>query len=223
MPLPKCLADYSDQRGDDPCRLLQLPGEIRNQIFEDAVRQSDGIVIHIGIDSTSTNNQHVLALEMTCKQIKREVGNLVLELNTLELRAPIFEVEPDSGDMSVKESIFPEAQDIADPLSRALRNVRHGRELREIRIWLGRGLSLTPCVTIGCSSILEAVSLSLRRLHEDGVKVVVTFDSVAWDGVTAALEFDLNLNAAAVAAMVQESRSVSTMVLKQYVMDPFFP
>ncbi|KAK3719121.1 hypothetical protein LTR37_004685 [Vermiconidia calcicola] len=73
------------------CYLLELPAELRIDIYELALKQSD-IFVGMGYSGKRTTvelvNKHPLALTETCKQIREECGDLFFQLNEVTVHMP---------------------------------------------------------------------------------------------------------------------------------------
>lgn len=74
------------------CYLLELAGELRNDIFEYALSDLNIVVEAPGYEGmeprTSVSPAAAAALTMTCKQIHKECGNLVYDLNAIKFKMP---------------------------------------------------------------------------------------------------------------------------------------
>lgn len=162
-------------RSFKPCRLLQLPAELRNQIYEYTLRQNGGIIIvDISETSSATSTRHLLALETTCKQIRSETSGSLFELNNVELRAPLLEVDTKCNFEPECEQVFPEAQDIANRLGKTLQHLRVRLGLCHVKVWLGRFL-WEQWMDMDFYGTLCAVGPGLRTLRDEGVKMRVSF------------------------------------------------
>ncbi|WPB01520.1 uncharacterized protein RHO25_006146 [Cercospora beticola] len=71
------------------CRLLELPGELRNNIYEKALLQDEPIQIDLTKPSTSTSHP-IFNLLQTCKQIHSEARDLIYD-NIFELITAIHQ------------------------------------------------------------------------------------------------------------------------------------
>lgn len=81
------------------CRLLELPPELRNQIWEVASLDQESIKVSITISYGKTLPGWIktaLALGMTCKQIRRDVGPLSLAGTDVNFVLPIL-CTPEEG------------------------------------------------------------------------------------------------------------------------------
>ncbi|KAK3701230.1 hypothetical protein LTR37_015609 [Vermiconidia calcicola] len=94
----------------EPCPLLELPAEVRNNIYERALHEPEGLHFHqvegkgkliryegfvdakIPIhlrSSTSNRMSYSMALLSVCKQVRNEVKELFFALNTIEIKAEV--------------------------------------------------------------------------------------------------------------------------------------
>jgi hypothetical protein len=84
-------ADNEDLAGEKvshghqgPCYLLELPAELRNEIYSLALYHPNGITIDCVSHRQLT--PHLLALTATCKQIKNECAHFIFTQNCLRLK-----------------------------------------------------------------------------------------------------------------------------------------
>lgn len=71
---------------------LQLPGDIRNIIYDFVFQRPDGMHIDMDADQKLHNNYHgIFALSMTCREIYIETRDLPFWLNTVHLRVPVLQ------------------------------------------------------------------------------------------------------------------------------------
>ena len=71
------------------CYLLELPGELRNEIYHHVFYQPSGLIIDLGGYKKKTSPVSLTILN-TCKQIRKECGNLFFEMNELRLELPML-------------------------------------------------------------------------------------------------------------------------------------
>ena len=70
---------------DRPCHLLELPGELRNEIYKLALYHPGGVTFDCVTQKLLTRQP--LALSMTCKQIRNESESIVFAQNDLRLES----------------------------------------------------------------------------------------------------------------------------------------
>ena len=71
---------------------LQLPGDIRNIVYDFVFRQPDGM--HVDMDADQKpykQDRGIFALSMTCRAIYNETRDLPFWLNTVHLRVPVLQ------------------------------------------------------------------------------------------------------------------------------------
>ncbi|KAK3720909.1 hypothetical protein LTR37_003572 [Vermiconidia calcicola] len=73
----------------DPCYLLRLPGELRNEIFELTLCYPKGFAIYM--TNQYMDEEHPLGLTETCKWIRRECGNMFFEENEITYELPVLQ------------------------------------------------------------------------------------------------------------------------------------
>ncbi|KAK4550267.1 hypothetical protein LTR36_003234 [Oleoguttula mirabilis] len=209
-------AAETPHRHDEPCPLLQLPGELRNQIFEDALREPGGIIIHISEDKTSTNNKHIMALEATCKQFRREVGNLIFELNVVKVHAPLF------GHMS-KDACVPEFKDrtIVDRLRTTVVQLYDTRRLVHAEAYFGQ-LQRHRMFFHDLGGMLRDVASTLHILRNEGCQLRIHFAVLSYTGIMAACDIALDSEAVANMDMKCLSRAFDLMAVRNKITDAFF-
>ncbi|KAK3719120.1 hypothetical protein LTR37_004684 [Vermiconidia calcicola] len=81
-------AHFSHQ--DNHCYLLELPAELRDEIFALALYCADGITINLESGTEKKRTSHPLALTMTCKQVQQECGKLFSEVNEVTIQLPLL-------------------------------------------------------------------------------------------------------------------------------------
>ena len=79
------------------CRLLELPGELRNEIFKLALYQPDVVVLDMR-STKEENNKYPIALTQTCKQTHYECGDLFFELNEVKMEMRHVQLQPPTQD-----------------------------------------------------------------------------------------------------------------------------
>ena len=84
--LPPDRTPESKHITETDCRLLELPGELRNKIYELALYHPYGVFINLELRKKRGGN--LLAITKSCKQIKKECGNLFFELNEININVP---------------------------------------------------------------------------------------------------------------------------------------
>ncbi|CZT19171.1 uncharacterized protein RCC_05017 [Ramularia collo-cygni] len=78
-----------DFQGSTRCRLLELPPELRNAIYEYTLSQgTGGVVIKLG--GTKPETRHPFGLTETCKQIHQDCGDMIYRLNTFTFHTNIW-------------------------------------------------------------------------------------------------------------------------------------
>lgn len=75
----------NDQSANDPYHLLELPGELRNEIWSLALSYPEDVAIDCYTQKLLTPRP--LALTLTCKQIRAECGDLIFRQNDLRLES----------------------------------------------------------------------------------------------------------------------------------------
>ena len=87
--MPAMNTATGSQQQEAPCYLLKLPGELRNEIYSLALYLPDGFAIDYQLDKR--NHANVLALTMTCKQVRKECEDLFFELNEIQFEGNLLE------------------------------------------------------------------------------------------------------------------------------------
>lgn len=76
-------------QGSTTCRLLELPRELRDMIWETALSQNSGeVAVHLMDPQLST--AHAFALTETCHQIHHECGDMVYNFNTFSFKTDLM-------------------------------------------------------------------------------------------------------------------------------------
>ncbi|USW54858.1 hypothetical protein Slin15195_G081770 [Septoria linicola] len=139
------------------CRFLELPGELRNNIYERVLLKQDPV--HIDLTSPSEPASRAFALLQTCRQINYEASNLIYE-NTFEFITSIHAHQEYSLNGSSLTRLRKICQsDISAP------------KLKHIIVCLDRNLAFENVAHhIG---MLFRASEPLRELQKSGVDVAV--------------------------------------------------
>jgi hypothetical protein len=87
--LQRCLTTMATPRDgmQKRCYLLELPRELRDDIYHRALHQPNGVTVKLYKTFMPATN--ILALMSTCKQIRQECGNIFFDINELILEASI--------------------------------------------------------------------------------------------------------------------------------------
>lgn len=94
LPLNKGYEESLVTSRDPPKSLfLQLPGDVRNIVYDFVFRTSGGIYIDTSTASRKPcqDSRGIFALSMTCREIYSETRDLPFWFNTVHLRAPVLQ------------------------------------------------------------------------------------------------------------------------------------
>ncbi|KAK3720908.1 hypothetical protein LTR37_003571 [Vermiconidia calcicola] len=81
-------SDAQVSHQDNHCYLLELPGELRNEVFALALYYPEGITINLESETEKKRTSHPLALTMRCKQIRQECGDIFSDMNEVTIQLP---------------------------------------------------------------------------------------------------------------------------------------
>ncbi|GIZ43786.1 hypothetical protein CKM354_000700000 [Cercospora kikuchii] len=165
------------------CRLLELPGELRNNIYEIALLQDEPIQIDLTRPSTSqTASSSIFSLLQTCKQIRSEARDLIYD-NTFEFITAIHQSQEPINNNSLHR-----LRKICQTQSQSH---QPSPKFRQIKICLDRSLPFENVAHhIG---MLFRASEPLRELQKSGVNVAVYVSAQLCKGIdfSPKLEFHL--------------------------------
>ena len=85
------------------CYLLELPTELRNEIYSLVLGLEGGFATDLVCPWKS--HEHPLALTMTCKQIQQECGDMFFRLNEVRFEGPLLQMRDDSGEHETLKNI----------------------------------------------------------------------------------------------------------------------
>jgi hypothetical protein len=125
------------------CYLLELPRELRDDIYHRALHQPNGVTVKLYKTFMPTTD--MLALMSTCKQIRQECGNIFFDSNELILEASIGPALKSSCTM---ESFERDCQSFPDRFCRRLSSIAGPqgvvKRFHSIRVLAGPKLRLFP-------------------------------------------------------------------------------
>lgn len=158
----------------DSSPFVQLPGEIRNTIYEHCLQLPTPVIVSLTQDEPRLRDiphPNMLALTRTCKQIRMESTSVFFQMHSFQLVFRVMELDPFDADMWQKR-LLTWLKMIGD----------HGRKYLS-QVYLDIGVSTLYRPPVSCESVWRTIYSFLKHFNTDRTSVsLATIVRWAWRG-----------------------------------------